>query len=240
MIEAKASLMNEEVLSNIPSWKLGAPLYENPLATADDLKDFRLEGQAILSYPDGRLRLENALDPSLKQAANYVLWCPEDFPDNVCFSWDFWPLREPGLSMFFFAAAGRNGEDLFSPGLAPRSGDYEHYIFGDMNALHLSYFRRGRHAQFNTCNLRKSHGFHLVAQGADPIPSVQNAVPPYQISLWKRGPRVVFAVCGLAVLDWTDPAGAFGPVLAGGKVGFRQMSPLQAEYANFTVRPILE
>ncbi len=233
--------MNEEVLSNIPAWKLGDPIYKNPFASEDDLRGFRLEGQAILSYPNGRLRLENALDASLRQAANYVLWCPENFPDNVCFSWDFWPLREPGLSMFFFAAAGRrSGEDIFSPELAIRSGDYEHYIYGDINALHLSYFRRGRHAQFNTCNLRKSHGFHLVAQGADPIPNVENSSPPYQISLWKRGPRVVFSVCGLAVLDWTDPGDCFGSLLQGGKVGFRQMAPLQAEYANFTVRPILE
>ena len=37
-------------------------LYENPLCCEADIKEFRLEGQAKITFPEGRMRLENALD----------------------------------------------------------------------------------------------------------------------------------------------------------------------------------
>ena len=71
-------------------------IYDNPLNDLAWVKDFILEGSAALSFPQGRLRLENRLDPSLQQKANYVFWCPEDFPSDIAITWDFWPVREPG------------------------------------------------------------------------------------------------------------------------------------------------
>lgn len=223
----------------------GDTLYENPLASENDITSFRLEGQARLEFPNGRLRMENVLDPSLDQAANFVLWCPEEFPDHVCFSWDFWPVREPGLCIFFFSACGRGGRDLFDSSQSPRTGKYDQYHSGEINALHLSYFRRKHLSErgFCTCNLRKSHGFHLVAQGGDPIPTVADALPPYHLTLWKAGPRVVFSIRHrkeeIEVLDWVDDERTFGSALQGGRVGFRQMAPLIGEYANFRVRRIV-
>lgn len=132
-------------------------IYENNLGSPEDIRGFRLEGQASITFPNGRMRMENKLDPSLEQQANYVLWCPERFPDHIQVEWDFWPVREPGLCMLFFAAEGMNGEDLFDPALQERTGDYAHYSFGDIRTLHLSYFRR-RYADergFHTCNLRR-------------------------------------------------------------------------------------
>ena len=106
----------------------------------------------------------------------------------------------------------------------------------------MSYFRRRQADErpFTTCNLRKSHGFHLVARGADPIPSVPDAVPPYRISVLKAGPRVRFSIgqgehADLPLLDWIDDGSRHGEVLSGGKIGFRQMAPLIAEYANLRV-----
>ncbi|WP_223829789.1 DUF1961 family protein [Paenibacillus arenilitoris] len=212
-------------------------IYENKLASAEDMQGFKLEGQAKLAFPNGRLRMENALDPALEQAANFVLWCPEPFPGDIQVEWEFWPLREPGLCMLFFAAAGLNGEDLFDSGLKPRAGQYEHYTQGDIRTLHLSYFRR-KYADergFHTVNLRKSRGFHLVAQGADPIPNVEDCQPPYRLKLNKRGASVRFSVNELSVLAWKDDGESYGPVLGGGKIGFRQMAPLIAEYASLKV-----
>ncbi len=220
---------------------VGDILYQNAFASESDLALFRLEGEAKLTFPNRRLRMENALDPALGQASNFVLWSPVEFPDQVRFTWDFWPIREPGLCMFFFAANGRQGEDLFAPTLSPRVGLYDQYHHGDINALHLSYFRRKQEIErsFHTCNLRKSYGFHLVAQGADPIPTVADAKPPYHLTLWKNGPRVTFAINDLVILDWHDEKCTGGPALAGGKVGFRQMAPLIGEYANFEVRRMI-
>ncbi|MBV2240591.1 YesU family protein [Bacillus inaquosorum] len=51
-----------------------------------------------------------------------------------------------------------------------KNGKIPRISFGDINALHLSYFRRkyAEERAFRTCNLRKSRGFHLAAMGADP------------------------------------------------------------------------
>jgi hypothetical protein len=214
-------------------------LYQNPLASAADVAGFRLEGQAAMSFPLGRLRLENVLDPSLGQGSNLVLWCPETFPADVRISWDFWPLREPGLAMLFLAARGRNGADLFDPALAGRNGPYDQYHQGDIDAYHVSYFRRrgfiAEEQGMHLTNLRKSYGFHLVAQGADPIPSVVHAAPPYRLELTMCGGEIEFEIAGITTFRWRDRGDVGGPPLGEGKIGFRQMAPLIAEYANLRV-----
>lgn len=223
-------------------YEFGECIYSNPLASADDVKGFRMEGQAKITFPQGRMRMENVLDPELGQKSNFVYWCPEEFPDCTAFTWDFYPLREPGLAMFFFAARGINGEDVFHPSLAPRDGQYPLYFSGDINTLHASYFRRKAPTEraFQTCNLRKSKGFHLVCQGADPLPSVEDAAPPYRITLIKYKEEVLFAIRDLLLYHYIDDGSTYGPVLTSGKVGFRQMAPLLAEYANFNVYRVVK
>ena len=216
---------------------LGEPIYQNSLSDAASVDDFILEGQAILSFPRGRLRMENALQAGLGQKANYVLWCPVQLPADVCVEWDFLPIREPGLCILFFSAQGKNGEDLFSAALAPRTGEYPQYHHGDINAFHVSYFRRKEPDEraFHTCNLRKSYGFHLVAQGGDPIPDADEATEPYRMALVKHGREVRFYCNELQLFRFTDDGETYGPLLGGGRIGFRQLAPLIAEYANLTV-----
>ena len=119
--------------------------------------------------------------------------------------------------MLFFAARGHGGHDLFSRALAPRTGYYPQYHSGDIDALHVSYFRHKYESEraFRTCNLRKSAGFDLVAQGADPLPPAGDAVDFYRMEVVKDGPRVAFAINGLPLFDWQDPS---GKVLGGGYV----------------------
>lgn len=226
-------------------YETGELVYENPLSSPDDIAGFRMEGDGVTTFPMGRMRMEGTRDPSEGQAANIVHWCDRDFPDDVEISWDFIPIHEPGLCILFFAATGRNGEDLFDPALEPRTGPYDQYHHGDINALHVSYFRRKAAPErgFTTCNLRKSYGFHLVAQGGDPIPSIPDARPPYRIRVVKTGPHVQFSVGNvdhdpLVLFHWVDDGQSYGPVLAGGRIGFRQMTPMIGEYANLTVRRV--
>ncbi|WP_049568030.1 DUF1961 family protein [Nonomuraea sp. SBT364] len=208
-------------------------IYRNPLAGPGDLAGFRMEGEGALSFPLGRMRLESRRPPADGQAANLVLWCPEEFPADVRIEWDFWPVREPGLAIMFFHARGRGGEDLFDPALAARTGPYEQYHHGDIDAYQVSYFRRMWPAEraLHTCNLRKSHGFHLVAQGADPLPGVLDADGPYAVRLDVAGGEITFSINDVTSFWWHDD----GPVLPGGKIGFRQMAPLIGEYANLRV-----
>jgi len=40
------------------------------------------------------------------------------------------------------------------------------------------------------------------------------------------------------VFDWRDDGKTYGELLTGGKIGFRQMAPLIAEYANLKVQVV--
>lgn len=218
-------------------YKLGEKIYENKLSCEKDVEGFVLEGQAKIYFTDGKMRMKNALDEGLGQKSNFVYWCPEDFPENIAVEWEFTPIEEPGLAILFFAAKGINGEDLFDDSLAKRDGQYNLYHSGDINAYHVSYFRRMWEDEraFHTCNLRKSKGFHLVVQGADPIPDADDAKGPYKIRLVKHNGNIVFCINDLEVFNWTDDGKTYGDILAGGKIGFRQMAPLIGEYSNLKV-----
>ncbi len=216
-------------------------IYENALACEADVAGFIREGKPLISFPTGALRLENGIDAAAGQAANYLFWCPEKFPADIAVSWTFRPIREPGLAMFWIGADGRDGKDLFDSSLAQRDGNYRQYHSGDMNAYHASYFRRKNvehERTFHTCNLRKSHGFHLVAQGADPLPSVLDVINPYKIEVIKCGGWFRFSINELCSYEWFDDGKDFGPVLGEGYIGFRQMAPLIAEYSELQVRKV--
>lgn len=212
-------------------------IYENPLAQQKDIENFILEGQADISFNDGAMRMKNALANELGQKANYVLWCNETFPENIEVTWDFKPLSDNGLCILFFAAEGREGEDLFDKALTPRTGEYPQYHSGDINAFHVSYYRRKEidERAFHTCNLRKSHGFHLVAQGADPLPPSEDVVDFYHIAVKKYEDTVTFSINDLTVFTYKDDGVTYGKRLLGGKIGFRQLAPLTAEYKNLKV-----
>ena len=215
----------------------GKLIYENPLSCEEDIQGFVLEGSANVSFPEGRLRLENALSAAEGQKANYVLWCSEDFPSDVRIEWKFQPIKEPGLAILFFAAKGRNGEDIFDTSLAKRTGEYVQYHHGDINAFHVSYFRRKEPDEraLHTCNLRKSYGFHLVAQGGDPIPDADECKQMYRIALEKKENIVRFLIEEVEVFRFVDDGETYGPLLSGGKIGFRQLAPMIGEYADLKV-----
>ncbi len=220
---------------------LGDVIYENPLACPEDIEGFIAEGSPITSFPAGEMRLENAMDPQAGQAANYLFWCPQKMPADLCAEWNFRPIREPGLAMFWFCANGQDGKDLFDPSLAQRAGEYRQYHSGDINGYHGSYFRRKNakgERSFHTANLRKSCGFHLVCQGADPIPSVIDVLESYRIQVIKCGGYIRFSVNDLPLYEWFDDGKEYGSVLKEGYVGFRQMAPLIADYSDFVIREV--
>lgn len=212
-------------------------LYKNALSSADDVKTWVAEGPVkSTTVPDNSLELTSAGGWD----DHFTFWCPEVFPDRVRITWEFAPIQEPGLAMLFFAASSVQGGSIFDDGLTPRTGAYPQYHSGDIRTLHVSYFRRRWEDEraFHTCNLRKSPGFHLVAQGADPLPPVADAKGAfYKIEVVKDGGHVRFGIEGLPLFSWTDDGegGKTGPVVGGGRIGFRQMAPLVARYRNLEV-----
>ena len=222
-------------------YKTTEELYANPLAKPGDIADFRLEGDACVTFPRQRMRLEQAYERDYDKGlhANFVLWCPEDFPRDIAMSWKFLPHSDKGLAMSWIAAKGWEGEDIFDANLAERSGDYPQYHHGDINAYHLSYFRRNpTEIVFQTCNLRKSHGFHMVAQAPDPLPASRDAEEPFDMRLLQCGSRLEFSINDLPVLSWEDDGSVGGPPHGGGKIGFRQMAGLIADYWDLRVHRV--
>lgn len=215
-------------------------VYESSLSSPDDLADWVIEGPLLASFPQGRLRLESAADPADGQAANFVAWLPVEMTGDVRISWTFRPLREPGLAMVFWAARARDGGSIHDAGLPARTGEYDQYHSGRIDAYHLSYFRRmwASERSLHTCNVRKSHGFHLVAQGPDPLPAVLDVDRGYRLALTWQEATVRFTIDGIDCLTWTDDGRIGGPSRTGGAIGLRQMAPLIAEYSDLRIEAI--
>lgn len=212
-------------------------IYQNPLSCPADVEGFVTEGQVDVSFENARMKLSSVLDPQLGQAANYVYWCPEIFPSDIEIKWNFYPMSDEGLCMLFFAASGLRGKDLFDEHLRIRDGKYDCYFDGDINAFHASYYRRKARSEraFRTCNLRKSKGFYLVAQGADPIPELADCETPYRIKIQKYRQEISFFINEFLIYRFEDDGQTYGELLKEGRIGFRQMSPMVAEYSNLCV-----
>jgi len=238
-----ANIADQNISDKNISYEYGELIYENPLAKEEDTKNFVMEGNASVSFRNGKMRLENNLDPSLGQEANYVYWCDKKLPDSIIIEWSFKPLNDDGLAIMFFSADGQNGKDLFDPSLAKRDGQYKQYHSGDINAFHVSYFRHSTNEErcFHVCNLRKSAGFYMVAQGADPLPPAKDVIEPYRMKIIKDKEIVRFyitdPVTGIELMpfEFTDNEEQYGKYLEGGYIGFRQKAPLIAEYSDLKV-----
>lgn len=209
-------------------------IYRNPLREPADIADWVAEGPMGSATGDEGLELFGTADEAeLGDHAHFTVWCPARLPDGIRVSWSFRPLTDEGLAMVFFAAEGI-GADLFSPALARRTGYYPQYHSGDVRTLHASYYRRKwpSERRFTTSNLRKSPGFQLVAQGADPLPGIADVDGFYRVHVEKDGPSVSFGVDDLTLFAWHDES---ADVLGGGRIGFRHMAPLRAAYRDLEV-----
>ncbi|EGY19546.1 hypothetical protein VD0002_g5416 [Verticillium dahliae] len=208
-------------------------LYSNPLNSTADVATWVAEGPVNATAVDGVLELSGG--GTIDQ--HFVFWAPEVFPDRIRITWEFSPRNEPGLAIFFFGAASVAGGSIFDKSLKPRNGQYPQYHSSDIRTLHASYFRRRwpEERALHVANLRKSPGFNLVAQGADPIPPVVDAAGAfYRVTVIKDKRDVQFLVNDLPLFSFRDDKST-GPVVRDGRIGFRQMSPLVARYRNLQV-----
>ncbi|KAF4341810.1 hypothetical protein FBEOM_4267 [Fusarium beomiforme] len=206
-------------------------LYRNTFNSTDAIADWVAEGPVKATVSNNTLELAAPGD--------FVYWVPEVFPERIRITWEFSPIEEPGLAIIFFgAAAAKDGGSIFDKDLKPRNGSYPQYHSSDIRTLHASYFRRRwpEERAFHLANLRKSPGFHLVAQGADPLPDVEDTQGAYyKIEVVHDKRDVKFSINGLEIFSWEDVHSSTGPVVRGGRIGFRQMNPLVARYRNLEV-----
>ena len=221
-------------LSAVTSAMAEKLLYRNTFNGTDALAGWTAEGPVVANISNNTLELRGAGRPD----DYFVYWLPEVFPDRIRISWEFSPTEEPGLAMFFFGATAVDGGSIFDPSLKPRNGSYPQYHSSDIRMLHASYFRRRwpEERTFHLANLRKSPGFNLVAQGADPLPAVEDVKGAfYKVEVVKDKREARFLINRLEIFSFDDTKTETGPVVRGGRIALRQMQPLVAKYRNLEV-----
>jgi Domain of unknown function (DUF1961) len=116
--------------------------------------------------------------------------------------------------------------------LEPRDGTYKQDHSGELNGYHISYWAAGR----GTANLRKSKGFHLVAEGKDLICDAPAHV--FQtVRVYKRGGTIRLTIDDVVALAWEDDGKLQGPASdQPGWFGLRQMGHThRCEYGHVKV-----
>ncbi|CAO2656032.1 Nn.00g048350.m01.CDS01 [Neocucurbitaria sp. VM-36] len=209
-------------------------LYRNTFNSSNAIATWIAEGPLKATVSNNTLELAGAGGPD----DYFVYWLPEIFPDRIRITWEFSPIQEPGLAMFFFGATSVAGGSIFDQGLKPRNGSYPQYHSSDIRLLHASYFRRRwpEERAFSVANLRKSPGFNLVAQGADPLPTVADAKGAfYKVEVIKDKREVSFSINGLLLFSFDDTKTDTGPIVREGRIALRQMQPLIARYRNLEI-----
>ena len=202
----------------------------------DDV-DWVLEGPGRATVQDGRLLLENGTEG--KKPYHVVLWNSQPFPENFLLEFGFIPHDSNlGLAIVFFCATARDGKTVHAPGLRRRGGLFKRYHSGDLNSYHVSYFAiEPTGDSRGTSNLRKNHGFHLVAQGPDHVGGTQR--PVHTIRLLKVGGRIQVETNGKICISWEDDGTTGGPALGKGQVGLRQMKHCESgQYTFFRVSQV--
>jgi len=216
----------------------GELLYSTRMDSEASLKDWVLEGPAIVDFADNSTIMRSQIpNPPDDSSGHFNYWCPESFPDNIVVEWEFKPFTDKGVCHLFFAAKGKKSEDVFDPALPKRDGHFQPYINGVINNYYFIYFsnnRMMRTSNMATAWLAKSSKQSILALGKIGImPGIKEF---HRLRVIKDGAHIQFQVNGKVCLDFTDPGSErWGPVLGGGRISFRQMAVTIAAYRNFNV-----
>lgn len=211
--------------------KKGELLYENELATENDINGWVMEGPGVAEFANNWMHMY-----SPKEKDHHVFWCPEDFPASFIAEWELQNQEtDAGLCIVFFSALGKNGESIFEPSFPKRDGTFKQYTKSKyFNNYHISYYANGKDTRAKEVgHLRKNRGFNKVQIGEPGIPVESTEI--HKMRLVKDGSHILCFVDGCKIIDWTDDGKEYGPVLKGGKIGFRQMKWTHFKYRNFKV-----
>ena len=208
----------------------GELLYRCAFDTPQSVADWTMEGVGELAFSDDGWMTMWSPD----EEYHHVFWTPVTLPDRFVAEWEYQNLKpEAGLCIVFFAATGKDGQDIFSPDLAKRNATFPQYTNGDLRCYHISYMANNPgNADRDTSNLRKNPGKHLVATG--PIAVRASDTDVHRLQLVKDGRHIRMSIDGRPVIDWADD-GRFGSALTSGRLGLRQMKWTRARYRNLRV-----
>ncbi|HRH45420.1 MAG TPA: DUF1961 family protein [Pyrinomonadaceae bacterium] len=203
----------------------------------DKQAEWIAEGLGGVDVKNGKLRASPVpLDASGNQIANskrshLVIWNKNIFPDNFLLEFEMNPNSSTsGLTIVFFCATGKNGEDIFDLNLPPRQADYKTYHSGAIANYSDSYFSRNTEIESITNRLRKNVGFKLVAEGKSLTTGSTDVT--HHIRILKVGGHIEIEINGKIIFKWIDAEKPLGA----GRIGLRSMEGVSMiTYDNFKV-----
>jgi hypothetical protein len=216
----------------------GKLLYSSKMDTEASVKDWVVEGPAKISFEEDKMIMRSTIpNPPDGSTGHFNYWCPQDFPESFIVEWEFKPLYDRGSCLFFFAARGENGKDIFDPSFPKRDGHYKLYHSGPIVNYYFVYFsnlRIMRTSNLATTWLFKSNKTTTLSLGQ--IAVIPGVKKWHRMLFIKDGGHMQVSADGKVYLDFTDPGSErWGPVLGGGKIGLRQMAATVGAYRNFNV-----
>lgn len=163
--------------------------------------------------------------------SHMVIWNRHIFPADFLLEIEMSPCGSTnGLTIVFFCASGRKGEDIFDLSLPPRRAEYEAYHSGALANYTDSYWSRNNEAESLSNRLRKNPGFKQVAEG--PSLTTGPTDVTHRLRILKSGAHIEVEVNGRVVNKWEDPE---RPHRAG-RIGLRSMEGVtMVAYDNFKV-----
>ncbi|MBO0857411.1 MAG: DUF1961 family protein [Chloracidobacterium sp.] len=201
------------------------------------------EGWGGAEVRDGRLLVApapfdssgrpQAVEPSLR--SHMVIWNRRVFPVDFLLEFEMSPCGSTnGLTIVFFCATGRNGEDIFDLSLPPRRAEYQAYHSGSLANYTDAYWSRNNEAESLSNRLRKNPGFEQVAEGPSLTTGPTNVT--HRVRILKSGARIEVEVNGRVVIQWEDKERPHGA----GRIGLRSMEGVtMVAYDNFKVWQVI-
>ena len=207
----------------------------------DKRAEWIVEGAGGVDIKNGKLRTSpvpfDKDGNQLKDAkrSHLVVWNKNIFPENFLLEYEMNPNSSPGgLTIIFFCATGKNGEDIFDLNLPPRFADYKLYHSGALANYSDSYFSRNTEIEAATNRLRKNPGFALVAEGKSLTTGATDVT--HHIRILKFGGHIEIEINGKTIFKWDDREKPLGA----GRIGFRSMEGVSLiTYDNFKVWQVL-
>ena len=221
---------------------------ENLVRTLANLKQIRAavpdkravwiaEGRGGVDFRDGKMRVSPLpFDASGKQIkteprSHMAVWNNTIFPPDILAQFEMNPNGSTnGLTIVFFCATGKNGEDIFDRSIPPREADYKNYHSGAIANYSDAYWSSNTDDEATTNRLRKNPGFTLEAQGRSLTTGPTDKT--HQVRILKYGGHIEIEIDGRVVVNWDD----LGTPLGAGRIGFRSMEGVSlVTYDSFKV-----
>lgn len=163
--------------------------------------------------------------------SHMVVWNRRVFPADFLLEFEANPCGSTnGLTIVFFCASGKNGEDMFDLASPPRRGDYKAYHSGALANYSDAYWSRNNETEAASNRLRKNPGFIPVAFGESLTTGRTDAT--HSIRILKFHGHIEVEVDRKVVLAWDDSVSPLGA----GRIGLRSMEGVTSvAYDKFKV-----